>query len=309
MVPIGERTPVSLAVANDVSWARSKLAGHPGSAAVSIPAMTVARRISRIIPAAIATDPKCQGIAHRGWVAARICDLLPVPYFHVVFTLPPGIAEITFHNKAIVYALLMRIAAQTLQTVAADPKRFGAEIGIIAVLHTWGQAMTHHPHVHCVVPSGGLSPAKSKWLACRPGFFLPVRVLSRVFQRLFLTALADAFAQGELRFSNAHAHLADPAAFTCHLGHARAPKWVVYAKPPYGGRTRCSPISADTHTAWLSPTVVSSVPMTSTSIFDGKIIDARAMIERRSCAFTERADAGEASRAEMKCQHRPWREH
>jgi hypothetical protein len=179
--------------------------------------------------------PKCQGIARREWVAARICDLLPVPYFHVVFTLPPGIAEIAFHNKAIVYALLMRIAAQTLQTVAADPKRLGAEIGIIAVLHTWGQAMTHHPHVHCVVPGGGLSPDKSKWVACRPGFFLPVRVLSRVFRRLFLTALADAFAQGELRFSNALAHLADPAAFTCHLAHARRSEWVVYAKPPFGG--------------------------------------------------------------------------
>ncbi|CDM58747.1 IS91 family transposase [Rhizobium sp. T136] len=179
--------------------------------------------------------PKCQGIARRGWVAARICDLLPVQYFHVVFTLPPGIAEIAFHNKAVVYALLMRIAAQTLQTVAADPKRLGAEIGIIAVLHTWGQAMTHHPHVHCVIPGGGLSPDKSKWIASRPGFFLPVRVLSRVFRRLFLTALADAFAQRKLRFSNALARLADPTAFTSHLAHARRSEWVVYAKPPFGG--------------------------------------------------------------------------
>ncbi|AYG70523.1 MULTISPECIES: IS91 family transposase [unclassified Rhizobium] len=179
--------------------------------------------------------PKCQGAARKEWVDARVADLLPVPYFHVVFTLPSGIAEIAFHNKAVVYALLMRIAAQTLQTVAAEPKRLGAEIGIIAVLHTWGQAMTHHPHVHCVVPGGGLSPDKSKWIACRPGFFLPVRVLSRLFRRLFLTALADAFAHGELRFSNALAHLADPAAFTCHLAHARRSEWVVYAKPPFGG--------------------------------------------------------------------------
>lgn len=179
--------------------------------------------------------PKCQGTARTEWVAARVADLLPVPYFHVVFTLPPGIAEIAFHNKAIVYALLMRIAAQTLQTVAADPKRLGAEIGIIAVLHTWGQAMTHHPHVHCVVPGGGLSADRSKWVACRPGFFLPVRVLSRVFRRLFLAALARAFDLGELRFSNGLAHLNDDAAFTCHLAHARRSEWVVYAKPPFGG--------------------------------------------------------------------------
>ncbi len=153
----------------------------------------------------------------------------------MVFTLPTGIAEIAFHNKAVVYALLMRIAAQTLQTVAADPKRLGAEIGIVAVLHTWGQAMTHHPHVHCVVPGGGLSPDRSRWVACRPGFFLPVRVLSRLFRRLFLTALADAFAHGELRFSNELSHLNDDETFTRHLARARRVEWVVYSKPPFGG--------------------------------------------------------------------------
>jgi len=138
--------------------------------------------------------PKCQGAARKQWVAARIADLLPVPYFHVVFTLPPAVAEIAFQNKAIVYALLMRISAETLQTIAANPRWLGAEIGVTAVLHTWGQAMTHHPHVHCVVPGGGLSTDRSTWIACRrrPGFFLPVRVLSRLFRQLFLAALAKA---------------------------------------------------------------------------------------------------------------------
>lgn len=137
--------------------------------------------------------PKCQGAARKQWVAARIADLLPVPYFHVVFTLPSAVAEIAFQNKAIVYALLMRISAETLQTIAANPRWLGAEIGVTAVLHTWGQAMTHHPHVHCVVPGGGLSTDRSRWIKCRPGFFLPVRVLSRLFRRLFLAALAKAF--------------------------------------------------------------------------------------------------------------------
>jgi hypothetical protein len=144
------RTQAILASANDVSWARSKPAGHPGSAVTLMPATTAAGPASPIIPAAIGIARKFQGAARKEWVDARVADLLPVPYFHVVFTLPPGIAEIAFHNKAVVYALLMRIAAQMLQTVAADPKRLGAEIGIVAVLHTWGQAMTHHPHVHCV---------------------------------------------------------------------------------------------------------------------------------------------------------------
>lgn len=179
--------------------------------------------------------PKCQGAARKQWVAARIADLLPVPYFHVVFTLPPAIAEIAFQNKAIVYALLMRISAETLQTIAANPRWLGAEIGVTAVLHTWGQAMTHHPHVHCVVPGGGLSPDRSTWIACRPGFFLPVRVLSRLFRRLFLAALAKVFAQGELRFFNDLARLNDAALFTRHLACARSIEWVVYAKPPFGG--------------------------------------------------------------------------
>lgn len=179
--------------------------------------------------------PKCQGAARREWVAARVADLLPVPYFHIVFTLPPAIAEIAFQNKAIVYALLMRLSAETLQTIAANPKWLGAEIGVTAVLHTWGQALTHHPHVHCVVPGGGLSPDRSRWSPCRPGFFLPVRVLSRLFRRLFLAALAEAFARGQLHFCNALAHLNDAAMFTRHLARARSIEWVVYSKPPFGG--------------------------------------------------------------------------
>ena len=179
--------------------------------------------------------PKCQGAARRQWVAARVADLLPVPYFHMVFTLPPAIAGIAFQNKAIVYGLLMRISAETLQTIAANPKWLGAEIGVTSVLHTWGQAMTHHPHVHCVVPGGGLSPDRSRWIACRPGFFLPVRVLSRLFRRLFLAALQNAFSQGELRFFNELTHLNDDKAFTHHLAKARRVDWVVYAKPPFGG--------------------------------------------------------------------------
>jgi len=179
--------------------------------------------------------PKCQGTARKQWVAARIADLLLVPYFHVVFTLPPAVAEIAFQNKAVVYALLMRISAETLQTIAANPRWLGTEIGVTAVLHTWGQAMTHRPHVHCVVPGGGLSPGRSTWIACRPDFFLPVRMLSRLFRRLFLTALAKAFAKGELHVFNDLAHLNGAAVFSRHLACARSIEWVVYAKPPFGG--------------------------------------------------------------------------
>lgn len=179
--------------------------------------------------------PKCQGAARKEWVDTRIADLLPVPYFHVVFTLPRDIAEIAFQNEAVVYGLLMRISAETLQTVAANPKWLGAEIGVTAVLHTWGQAMTHHPHVHCVVPGGGLSPDRTRWINCRSGFFLPVRVLSRLFRRLFLTALAGTFAQDELQFFNELTHLNDSNTFISYLARTRSIEWVVYSKPPFGG--------------------------------------------------------------------------
>jgi len=152
----------------------------------------------------------------------------------VVFTLPPLAAEIAFQNKALVYAILMRTAAEALTTLAADPKHLGAEIGLLTVLHTWGQTLTHHPHVHCVVPGGGLSPDGKRWIACRPNFFLPVRALSRLFRRLFLAGLDAAFQNGDLRFFGALAPLAEPCAFATEIFALRRADWVVYAKPPFG---------------------------------------------------------------------------
>ena len=179
--------------------------------------------------------PKCQGQARADWLAARQAELLPVPYFHVVFTVPAPVAEIAFQNKAVVYAILFKAAAETLRTIAADPKHLGAEIGLVAVLHTWGQTLHHHPHIHCVVPGGGPSPDGSRWIGCRPGFFLPVRVLSRLFRRLFLDALRIAFEAGDLGFFGDLANLAEPVAFTRRLRELRQVEWVVYAKPPFGG--------------------------------------------------------------------------
>ena len=179
--------------------------------------------------------PKCQGQAAKAWLAERQADLLPVPYFHVVFTLPGPITTIAFQNKAVVYDLLFKAAAETLATIAADPKHLGARIGLIAVLHTWGSALTHHPHVHCIVPGGGLSADGTRWIACRKGFFLPVRVLSRLFRRRFLEKLMAAHARGRLSFFGDLVHLADAEAFAAHLAPLRRAEWVVYAKPPFGG--------------------------------------------------------------------------
>lgn len=179
--------------------------------------------------------PKCQGSAAKLWLTERQADLLPAPYFHVVFTLPGEIAAIAFLNKAVVYDLLFKAAAETLQTIAADPKRLGARLGLIAVLHTWGSALTHHPHVHCIVPGGGLSLDGRRWIACRKGFFLPVRVLSRFFRRLFLEKLTALHAQGRLHFFGALAALIEPQAFAAYLAPLRRAEWVVYAKPPFGG--------------------------------------------------------------------------
>jgi hypothetical protein len=179
--------------------------------------------------------PKCQGQARAEWLAARQAELLPVPYYHVVFTLPAPVAEIAFQNKATVYAILFRTAAETLRRIAADPRHLGAEVGVVAVLHTWGQTLQHHPHVHCVVPGGGPSLDGTRWIACRPGFFLPVRVLSRLFRRLFLEQLQAAFEAGDLGFFGALAELADPVAFARRLRELRRVEWVVYAKPPFGG--------------------------------------------------------------------------
>jgi len=179
--------------------------------------------------------PKCQGAAAKDWLAARQAELLPVPYYHVVFTLPAQIADIAYQNKTEVYGILFKAAAETLITIASDPKHLGARIGLTTVLHTWGSALTHHPHVHCIVPGGGISPAGDSWIACRPGFFLPVRVLSRLFRRLFLEKLAAAHQAGKLRFFGAHARLLDHDQFTAFLAPLRKIEWVVYAKPPFGG--------------------------------------------------------------------------
>ncbi len=179
--------------------------------------------------------PKCQGQAREDWLAARQAELLPVPYFHVVFTVPAPVAEIAFHNKETVYAILFRAAAETLRAIAADPRHLGAEVGVVAVLHTWGQNLHHHPHVHCVVPGGGPSLDGTRWVACRLGFFLPVRVLSRLFRRLFLEQLHAAFEAGDLGFFGELAGLAQPGAFHRQLRGLRRVEWVVYAKPPFGG--------------------------------------------------------------------------
>jgi hypothetical protein len=179
--------------------------------------------------------PKCQGPARAAWLAERQAELLPVPYFHVVFTLPPAAAEIAFQTKATVYAILFKAAAETLNTIAADPRHLGAELGFVAVLHTWGQSLHHHPHVHCLVPGGGLSLDGNRWVHCRPGFFLAVRVLSRLFRRLFLEKLRCAFETGKLAFFGALAPLDDGSVFTRRLGKLRQVEWVVYAKRPFAG--------------------------------------------------------------------------
>jgi len=179
--------------------------------------------------------PKCQGSAALRWLQDRQADLLPVEYFHVVFTLPAPIATIGYTNKALIYGLLFDVAAETLRTIAADPKHLGARIGATLVLHTWGSALTHHPHVHGIVPGGGLAIDSDRWVWCRPGFFLPVRVLSRLFRRRFLEALTAAHDAGELRFFGEHAELADPASFRQWLAPLRSCEWVVYAKRPFAG--------------------------------------------------------------------------
>jgi hypothetical protein len=180
--------------------------------------------------------PKCQSLARAQWLEHRQAELLPgVEYFHVVFTLPEPIAALAYQNKKLLYDILFRTSAETLRTIAADPKHLGAEIGFISILHTWGQNLQHHPHVHCVVPGGGIAPDGEHWIACRPGFFLPVRVLSRLFRRLFLQELCRIFATGALHFYGQLQPLTDPQAFEAWLAPAAQAEWVVYAKPPFGG--------------------------------------------------------------------------
>jgi hypothetical protein len=179
--------------------------------------------------------PKCQGVARAQWLAARQAELLAVPYFHVVFTLPAPIAAIAFQNKAVVYAILFAASAEAMTTLAANPRRLGAQIGVVAVLHTWGQTLTHHPHVHCVVPGGGLSPDGKRWVAGRPNFLLAVKPLSRLFRRLFLERLQKAFDAKGLGFFGDLAHLTDPSAFAAYLAAAHRVDWIVYSKKPFGG--------------------------------------------------------------------------
>jgi Putative transposase/Transposase zinc-binding domain len=189
--------------------------------------------------------PKCQAAAAKEWLADRQAELLPVPYFHVVFSLPRPIADIAYQNKAVVYDLLLKVAAETLITIAPtgqarglkahDPKHLGARIGLTAVLHTWGSPLVHHPHAHIIVPGGGVSPDGKSWITCRPGFLLSVRVLSRLFRRLFLERLTAAYQAGRLEFFADQAALAEPAAFQTFLAALRKREWVVYAKRPFGG--------------------------------------------------------------------------
>ncbi|MFZ4702196.1 MAG: IS91 family transposase [Candidatus Methylumidiphilus sp.] len=179
--------------------------------------------------------PKCQSLVRAQWLEDRQKELLPVEYFHVVFTVPQEIAAIAYQNKAVVYDILFRTTAETLRTIAGDAKHLGAEIGFIAILHTWGQNLMHHPHLHCVVPGGGITPNGERWVSCRPGFFLPVRVLSRLFRRLFIAQLQLAFDQGDLQFFNSLEALRNRVAFAKHLAPATRSEWVVYAKPPFGG--------------------------------------------------------------------------
>src|SRR2546430_13095916 len=179
--------------------------------------------------------PKCQGAAAKQWLAAREAELLPVPYYHVVFTLPTAIADIACQNKAVIYDLLFKASAETLTTIAADPRHLGARIGITSVLHSWGSTMTHHPHVHMTIPGGGISLDGTRWVSCLPGFFIPVRVLSRLFRRLFLEKLLAAHMAGRLTFFGDHAPLADARAFAAYLAPLRKIEWVVYAKRPFGG--------------------------------------------------------------------------
>jgi Putative transposase/Transposase zinc-binding domain len=179
--------------------------------------------------------PKCQGAAAKQWLADREAELLPVPSYHVVFTLPAAIADIAYQNKAVIYGILFKAAAETLITIAADPRHLGARIGLTAVLHTWGSALTHHPHIHVIVPGGGISLDGMRWMSCRPGFFLPVRVLSRLFRRLFLENLVTAHDAGRLRFFGDHAPLTGRNAFSAYLAPLRKSEWVVYSKRPFGG--------------------------------------------------------------------------
>ena len=197
--------------------------------------------------------PKCQGTAAKEWLAAREADLLPVPYFHVVFTLPAAIADIAYQNKAVIYDILFTTSAETITTIAADPEHLGARIGITSVLHTWGSALTHHPHIHMIVPGGGISIDGTRWVPCRTDFILPVKVLSCLFRGLFLAKLVAAHRAGRLKFFGVHARLDNIRAFKAYLAPLRKIDWVVYAKRPFGGpRAVLAYLSRYTHRVAIS---------------------------------------------------------
>jgi len=219
--------------------------------------------------------PKCQGAAAKQWMAEREAELLPVPYFHVVFTLPGPIADFAYQNKATIYDIVFKAAAETVMTVAADPKHLGASVGITAVLHTWGSAMTHHPHVHMIVPGGGISLDGQHWIACRPGFFLPVRVLSRLFRRLFLDKFAAAHAAGRLNFFGDHAALADAQTFTAYLAPLRKPNGWSMPSAHSADPRRCWLICPAIRTASPSPTAACSRSTTTASPSSGRTTAAK----------------------------------
>jgi hypothetical protein len=205
--------------------------------------------------------PKCQGAAARDWLAARQAELLPVGYFHLVFTLPKPIADIAYQNKRVIYNILLKTSAQTMLTIAGDPKHLGAKIGITSVLHTWGSAMTHHPHVHMIVPGGGISLDGNRWVSSRSNFFLSVRVLSRLFRRLFLEKLLTAHEAGRLQFFGAHKGLSDPQAFAAFLAPLCKAEWVVYAKEPFAGpEAVLSYLSRYTHRVAISNSRLVIIP-------------------------------------------------
>jgi hypothetical protein len=236
--------------------------------------------------------PKCQGAASRRWLADREAELLPVPYFHVVYTLPSQLRDIAYQNKRVVYDLLMKAAAETTLAIAADPKRLGARIGITAVLHTWGSALTHHPHVHMIVPGGGISLDGTRWVASREDFLVYVKVLARLFRGKMLAMLTDAHRAGELQFFNTHSGLADKRTFKRFLAPLRHIEWVVYCKARSQDPSRCCAISPVTPIASPSRTAVSSQPTTAASRFAGRTIASTAKAAGKPCGFSHTSSSG-----------------
>src|SRR6516164_4874244 len=234
---------------------------------------------------------KCQWPAAAAWLAARQAELLPVPYFHIVFTLPAALTAIAYQNTPKVYGLLFTAAAAVLTAIAADPKHLGASIGVTAVLHTWGQNLQHHPHVHCIVPGGGLSPDGKRWIACKPSFFLPVRVLSRLFRRLFLQGLEAMHAAGELQLFTDLGALKDADAFRAYLAPLRKTEWVVYAKKPFAGPKQVL-ASRAIRIASRSPTAACSISTRPTSVSAGRTIGRAVLTRAKSCASTSASSCG-----------------